>query len=105
MSESNDKGKINLAEAIRKKLEQKKQQSSSKPGSTFQAGSAKPLKSQNNKSLTTNAVVLADLSIYLYLNINGCESLGETQPFIRSSCLIGWIRTLQIHNCFSLMYD
>lgn len=35
MSESNDKGKINLAEAIRKKLEQKKQQSSSKPDPHF----------------------------------------------------------------------
>lgn len=49
MSESNDKPKINLADAIRQKLEQKKQQSSAKPGSSFQVGSAKPLKSQNNK--------------------------------------------------------
>jgi hypothetical protein len=49
MSENNDKPKINLAEAIRQKLEQKKQHASGKPGSTFQAGSAKPLKSQNNK--------------------------------------------------------
>lgn len=49
MSENNEKGKINLADAIRQKLEQKKQQNSNKPGSTFQAGSAKPLKSQNNK--------------------------------------------------------
>ncbi|WP_379131324.1 hypothetical protein [Paenibacillus sp. sgz500958] len=49
MSESNDKVKVNLADAIRQKLEQKKQQSSGKPGSSFQAGSAKPLKSQNNK--------------------------------------------------------
>jgi len=48
MSESNEKGKINLADAIKQKLEQKKQQAF-KPGSTFQAGSAKPLKSQNNK--------------------------------------------------------
>lgn len=35
MSESNDKPKINLADAIRQKLEQKKQQSSAKPGSSF----------------------------------------------------------------------
>ncbi|MRN56986.1 hypothetical protein H1230_05310 [Paenibacillus sp. 19GGS1-52] len=48
MSESNEKGKINLADAIRQKLEQKKQQGF-KPESSFQAGSAKPLKSQNNK--------------------------------------------------------
>lgn len=49
MSEGNEKTKINLADAIRKKLEQKKQQHSNKPGSGFQAGSAKPMKSQNNK--------------------------------------------------------
>lgn len=49
MSENTEKTKVNLADAIRKKLEQKKQQQANKPGSTFQAGSAKPLKSQNNK--------------------------------------------------------
>lgn len=49
MSENTEKPKINLADAIRQKLEQKKQHASAKPGSTFQAGSAKPLKSQNNK--------------------------------------------------------
>lgn len=65
MSENNEKGKINLAEAIRQKLEQKKQQSSSKPGSTFQAGSAKPLKVRITKSLTTNAVVPAGPSTIL----------------------------------------
>lgn len=49
MSENQERPKINLADAIRQKLEQKKQHNSGKPGSTFQAGSAKPLKSQNNK--------------------------------------------------------
>ncbi|WP_151737409.1 hypothetical protein [Paenibacillus tengchongensis] len=49
MSENNERPKVNLADAIRQKLEQKKQHSSSKPGASFQAGSAKPLKSQNNK--------------------------------------------------------
>ncbi|MFC6648548.1 hypothetical protein [Paenibacillus rhizoplanae] len=43
------RNQINLADAIRQKLEQKKQHASGKPESTFQAGSAKPLKSQNNK--------------------------------------------------------
>ncbi|WP_150273478.1 hypothetical protein [Paenibacillus tepidiphilus] len=49
MSENNERPKVNLADAIRQKLEQKKQNSSAKPGANFQAGSAKPLKSQNNK--------------------------------------------------------
>ena len=49
MSENTEKPKINLADAIRQKLEQKKQQNSNKPGSSFQAGSAKPLKSQKKK--------------------------------------------------------
>ncbi|SEU25476.1 hypothetical protein [Paenibacillus sp. NFR01] len=48
MDDNNSK-KINLADAIRQKLEQKKQQSSAKPGAGFQGGSAKTLKSQNTK--------------------------------------------------------
>ncbi|AKG36374.1 MULTISPECIES: hypothetical protein [Paenibacillus] len=48
MTESSDKPKINLADAIRQKLEQKKQQNNSKPGA-FQAGAAKTFKTQNNK--------------------------------------------------------
>ncbi|MFP4974233.1 hypothetical protein ACE6ED_02425 [Paenibacillus sp. CN-4] len=48
MSDSSEKGKINLADAIRQKLEQKKQQASSKPGA-FQPGGVKTLKTQNNK--------------------------------------------------------
>ncbi|KAA9002097.1 hypothetical protein F4V43_13640 [Paenibacillus spiritus] len=48
MNESNDRPKVNLADAIKAKLEQKKQQNSAKPGS-FQAGTAKTLKTQNNK--------------------------------------------------------
>ncbi|AOZ93475.1 hypothetical protein [Paenibacillus crassostreae] len=49
MSENNEIKKVSLADAIRKKLDQKKQHSSSSQTNTFQAGSAKPLKSQNNK--------------------------------------------------------
>jgi len=47
---NNESRKVNLADAIRQKLEQKKQQNSSanKPGQ-FQAGSAQKMKSQNNK--------------------------------------------------------
>lgn len=50
MPENNESRKVNLADAIRQKLEQKKQQNASanKPGQ-FQAGSAQKMKSQNNK--------------------------------------------------------
>jgi len=48
MSENNEMKKVSLADAIRKKLDQKKQQSSSGQQGGYTAGSAKPLKSQNN---------------------------------------------------------
>jgi len=50
MPENNEPRKVNLADAIKQKLEQKKQQNTSanKPGQ-FQAGSAQKMKSQNNK--------------------------------------------------------
>ncbi len=50
MPENNESRKVNLADAIKQKLEQKKQQNSAanKPGQ-FQAGSAQKMKSQNNK--------------------------------------------------------
>ncbi|GAB6927241.1 hypothetical protein JCM10914A_12240 [Paenibacillus sp. JCM 10914] len=50
MPENNESRKVNLADAIRQKLEQKKQQHSSngKPGQ-FQPGSTQKMQSQNNK--------------------------------------------------------
>ncbi|OAB40945.1 hypothetical protein [Paenibacillus glacialis] len=48
MSENKEVKKVSLADAIRKKLEQKKQQAASGNANTFQAGSGKTLKSQNN---------------------------------------------------------
>lgn len=50
MPENQESRKINLADAIRQKLEQKKQQNSAacKPGQ-FQPGQTPKLKSQNNK--------------------------------------------------------
>ena len=48
MSENNEIKKVSLADAIRKKLEQKKQHTAGH-SNAFQAGSAKPLKSQNSK--------------------------------------------------------
>lgn len=53
MSENNEIKKVSLADAIRKKLDQKKQQSASGQSNTFQAGSAKQLKNQNNTKPTT----------------------------------------------------
>lgn len=60
MPENNEPRKVNLADAIKQKLEQKKQQNTSanKPGQ-FQAGSAQKMKSQNNKNQTTSVVVPA----------------------------------------------
>lgn len=49
MSDNTEVKKVSLADAIRKKLEQKKQQASSGQQGVFQAGSAKTLKNQNNK--------------------------------------------------------
>ncbi|MEC0372673.1 hypothetical protein P9847_07715 [Paenibacillus chibensis] len=49
MSENNDVKKVNLADAIKAKLEQKKQQNNAfKPGG-FQGNSPHAMKSQNNK--------------------------------------------------------
>ncbi|KKO53042.1 hypothetical protein [Paenibacillus sp. DMB20] len=49
MSENNEPRKVNLADAIRQKLEQKKQQNASgKPGA-FQPGTTQKMKSQNTK--------------------------------------------------------
>jgi len=50
MPENNETRKVNLADAIRQKLEQKKQQNApgNKPGQ-FQGGSTQKMKSQNNK--------------------------------------------------------
>ncbi|KOP66484.1 hypothetical protein AMS62_15485 [Bacillus sp. FJAT-18019] len=50
MPENNETRKVNLADAIRQKLEQKKQQNASgnKPGQ-FQGASTQKMKSQNNK--------------------------------------------------------
>ncbi|MGW8959937.1 hypothetical protein [Paenibacillus sp. NPDC055715] len=48
MSDANEPRKVNLADAIREKLAQKKQQSGASQGG-FQGGSAKTLKSQNTK--------------------------------------------------------
>ncbi|BFH65300.1 MULTISPECIES: hypothetical protein [Paenibacillus] len=49
MSDNNQSKKVNLADAIRAKLEQKKQQNTSfKPGG-FQGNSPAAMKSQNNK--------------------------------------------------------
>lgn len=48
MTESSDKPKVNLADAIRQKLEQKKQQNSNKQGN-FHANAGKTFKTQNNK--------------------------------------------------------
>jgi hypothetical protein len=49
MSESKEQKKVSLADAIRAKLEQKKQQNQSfKPGG-FQGNSPQAMKSQNNK--------------------------------------------------------
>ncbi|WP_054956894.1 hypothetical protein [Paenibacillus dakarensis] len=49
MSENNDSRKVNLADAIRQKLEQKKQQNSSTNPGSFQPNATKKMKSQNNK--------------------------------------------------------
>ncbi|MDR0270763.1 hypothetical protein [Paenibacillus sp.] len=48
MSENKDPQKVNLADAIRAKLDQKKQQNQFKPGG-FQGNSPQAMKSQNNK--------------------------------------------------------
>ncbi|MGG3283660.1 hypothetical protein [Paenibacillus solani] len=50
MPENNETRKVNLADAIRQKLEQKKQQNAggNKPGQ-FQGTSTQRMKSQNNK--------------------------------------------------------
>ncbi|MEC0093269.1 hypothetical protein PMSD_11585 [Paenibacillus macquariensis subsp. defensor] len=53
MSENKELKKVSLADAIRRKLDQKKQQSASGQTNTFQAGSAKQLKNQNNTKPTT----------------------------------------------------
>ncbi|WP_068503435.1 hypothetical protein [Paenibacillus kribbensis] len=49
MSDANEPRKINLADAIREKLAQKKQQSGASQQGDFQGGSTKTLKSQNTK--------------------------------------------------------
>ncbi|MHA0857883.1 hypothetical protein [Paenibacillus sp. CMAA1364] len=49
MSDNTDTPKVNLADAIRKKLEQKKQKSAPGQATSFQAGSAKAFKNQNDK--------------------------------------------------------
>ncbi|HEY2491463.1 MAG TPA: hypothetical protein VGI33_00785 [Paenibacillus sp.] len=50
MTENNNEvKKVNLADAIRQKLEQKKQQSFTGRNGGFQPDSAKTMKSQNNK--------------------------------------------------------
>lgn len=60
MSDNTEPKKVSLQDAIRQKLAQKKEQANTgNQSSAYFEGGPKAMKSQNNKSLTTNAAVQA----------------------------------------------